>query len=56
MAMIQTINLTKRYGDLMALSNLNLEIEQGDAFGFIGPNGAAYVGIRTGIVMLKDQN
>jgi len=40
MAMIQTINLTKRYGDLIALSNLNLEIEQGDAFGFIGPNGA----------------
>lgn len=40
MAMIQTINLTKRYGDLMALSNLNLEIEAGDAFGFIGPNGA----------------
>lgn len=40
MAMIQTINLTKRYGELMALSNLNLEIAQGDAFGFIGPNGA----------------
>ncbi len=40
MAMIQTINLTKRYGELMALSNLNLEIEEGDAFGFIGPNGA----------------
>ncbi len=40
MAMIQTINLTKRYGELMALSNLNLEIEQGDCFGFIGPNGA----------------
>ncbi|GAB4107951.1 MAG: ABC transporter ATP-binding protein [Phycisphaeraceae bacterium] len=40
MPMIQTINLTKRYGDLMALSNLNLEIEQGDSFGFIGPNGA----------------
>lgn len=40
MAMIQTINLTKRYGDLIALSNLNLEIQAGDAFGFIGPNGA----------------
>ncbi|MFP4145044.1 MAG: ABC transporter ATP-binding protein [Phycisphaeraceae bacterium] len=40
MPMIQTINLTKRYGELMALSNLNLEIEEGDAFGFIGPNGA----------------
>ena len=38
--MIQTINLTKRYGDVMALSNLNLEIEEGDCFGFIGPNGA----------------
>jgi ABC-2 type transport system ATP-binding protein len=40
MAMIQTINLTKRYGDVMALSNLNLEIQEGDCFGFIGPNGA----------------
>lgn len=40
MPMIQTINLTKRYGELTALSNLNLTIEQGDCFGFIGPNGA----------------
>jgi ABC-2 type transport system ATP-binding protein len=40
MAMIQTINLTRRYGNLMALANLNLEIEAGDCFGFIGPNGA----------------
>ena len=40
MAMIETINLTKRYGDLTALANLNLKIEQGDCFGFIGPNGA----------------
>ncbi len=38
--MIQTLNLTKRYGDLVALSNLNLTIEEGDCFGFIGPNGA----------------
>ena len=37
---IQTINLTKRYGDLIALNNLNLSINQGDCFGFIGPNGA----------------
>ena len=40
MPMVETINLTKRYGELMALSNLNLKIEQGDCFGFIGPNGA----------------
>jgi ABC-2 type transport system ATP-binding protein len=38
--MVQTINLTKRYGELMALANLNLEIDEGDCFGFIGPNGA----------------
>ncbi|HSU65865.1 MAG TPA: ABC transporter ATP-binding protein [Tepidisphaeraceae bacterium] len=40
MAMIKTVNLTKRYGTLVALSNLNLEIDEGDCFGFIGPNGA----------------
>ena len=37
---IKTVNLTKRYGSLVALSNLNLEIAEGDCFGFIGPNGA----------------
>jgi ABC-2 type transport system ATP-binding protein len=40
MAVIKTVNLTKRYGTLVALSNLNLEIQAGDCFGFIGPNGA----------------
>src|SRR5213593_741389 len=39
-AVIKTVNLTKRYGTLVALSNLNLEIAEGDCFGFIGPNGA----------------
>ncbi|MBU6412908.1 MAG: ABC transporter ATP-binding protein [Planctomycetes bacterium] len=38
--MVETINLTKRYGDLVALNNLNLTINEGDCFGFIGPNGA----------------
>lgn len=40
MPMIETINLTKKYGDLVALDNLNLQIEEGDCYGFIGPNGA----------------
>lgn len=40
MPMIETINLTKKYGELTALDNLNLVIENGDCFGFIGPNGA----------------
>lgn len=38
--MIETINLTKRYNDLVALNALNLTINEGDCFGFIGPNGA----------------
>ena len=38
--MIKTTNLTKKYGSLIALDNLNLEIEEGECFGFIGPNGA----------------
>lgn len=40
MAMIETTNLTKKYGELVALNNLNLSIDQGSCFGFIGPNGA----------------
>src|SRR3984885_13386380 len=40
MIYINTANPTKRYGTFAALSNLNLEIEEGDCFGFIGPNGA----------------
>ncbi|MCH7489451.1 MAG: ABC transporter ATP-binding protein [Gemmatimonadetes bacterium] len=38
--MIETINLTKRYGKLVALNNLELKIEDGECFGYIGPNGA----------------
>ena len=38
--MIETVNLTKKYGNLTALDNLNLEIEAGTCYGFIGPNGA----------------
>jgi len=37
---IDTINLTKRYGKLVALDNLHLKISEGDCFGYIGPNGA----------------
>ncbi|WP_139488772.1 ABC transporter ATP-binding protein [Brevibacillus dissolubilis] len=38
--MIRTENLTKHYGKLHALNDLNLEIGKGKVFGFIGPNGA----------------
>jgi ABC-2 type transport system ATP-binding protein len=38
--MIELKGLTKRYGNLAAVDNLNLLIPKGEIFGFIGPNGA----------------
>lgn len=38
--MIQINGLTKRYGDLVAVNQLNLSIAQGEVFGLLGPNGA----------------
>lgn len=38
--MIAVANLTKRYGNILAVDRLNLSIEKGEIFGFIGPNGA----------------
>ena len=38
--MISISNLSKHYGDVVAVDDLNLSIEPGEVFGFIGPNGA----------------
>ena len=38
--MIETVRLTKMYGQLYALKELNLSLREGDVYGFIGPNGA----------------
>ena len=38
--MIHTEQLTKQYGDLFAVKELSLKLEEGDIFGFIGPNGS----------------
>ena len=40
MAVIQTIGLSKRYKDNWAVDHLDLRVEQGDIYGFIGRNGA----------------
>lgn len=38
--MVKITNLVKRYGDLVALDHLNLEIKEGEVFGLLGPNGS----------------
>ncbi|MFE7062300.1 ATP-binding cassette domain-containing protein [Sutcliffiella sp. NPDC057660] len=38
--MIETVNLTKKYGKFTALDSLNLKVEKGTVFGFVGHNGA----------------
>ena len=37
---IETDQLTKRYGSLLAVDQLTLGVDQGEVFGFLGPNGA----------------
>jgi ABC-2 type transport system ATP-binding protein len=37
---IETIKLTKRYGNLIAVNQVDLKLDEGDVFGFIGPNGS----------------
>jgi ABC-2 type transport system ATP-binding protein len=37
---LRTRGLTKRFGTLVAVNNLNLELRRGEVFGFLGPNGA----------------
>lgn len=47
--MISTNNLTKKFENLIAVDNLNLNINEGEIFGLLGPNGA---GKTTTILML----
>jgi len=37
---IETTDLTKRYGDVVAVNNLTLRVPRGGVFGFLGPNGS----------------
>src|SRR5512136_975191 len=46
---IRIENLTKKYGNLLAVDHLDLEIEEGEIIGLLGPNGA---GKTTAILML----
>lgn len=46
---IETTNLTKRYGRQTAVNGLTLKVKEGEIFGFLGPNGA---GKTTTLLML----
>src|SRR5207302_4836489 len=39
-AAIATENLTRRFGELVAVEDVNLRVSAGQFFGFLGPNGA----------------
>lgn len=40
MTTIKTDNLTRRFGDFVAVDNVSLTVEKGEVFGFLGPNGS----------------
>ncbi len=48
-AVIETEGLTKKYGEVVAVQDLNLRLEAGEVFGLLGPNGS---GKTTTILML----
>jgi ABC-type multidrug transport system, ATPase component len=53
--LIQLRNITKKYGDVIAVENINFEIEQGEIVGLLGPNGAGKTTIMNMIVGYIDQ-
>jgi ABC-2 type transport system ATP-binding protein len=37
---IEVLNLTKRYGEVVAVNDISFQVSKGELFGFLGPNGA----------------
>jgi len=50
-AAIRTNALTKRFGDLAAVDGIDLDVKEGEIFGFLGPSGAGM----TTVCLLLDQ-
>jgi len=57
MPAIQTTNLTRRFGDFVAVNQVSLTVEQGEVFGFLGPNGSGkttVIKMLTGILPISE--
>ncbi len=53
---IRTENLTRKFGDFTAVSNLNITVQHGEVFGFLGPNGSGkttVIKLLTGLLPLS---
>ena len=57
MLAIQTTNLTRRFGDFVAVNRVSLSVEKGEVFGFLGPNGSGkttVIKMLTGILPITE--
>ena len=64
--MISVSNLTKKFGNFIALDNLSINVKKGEVLGFLGPNGAGksttmkmitgFIKPTNGIIKIKDMN
>jgi ABC-2 type transport system ATP-binding protein len=54
---LEVSNLTKCYGDILAVDHIGFEVEKGEIFGFLGPNGAGKtttIRMLTGVIKPDD--
>ena len=54
--MIEVTNLTKKYGDHIAVDHLSFRVEKGQIYGFLGPNGAGKSTTMNIITMITMKN
>lgn len=57
--MIEVLNLTKKYGDKLAVDDVSFQIQKGEIIGFLGPNGAGkttVMNIITGYISASEGN